>query len=124
MVNRLTYHDRALGRITNRSPLGALIVGDEKMRRFAWYSEANLISSRTSTGKHAPVIDLDVPHRVIPSTTPGHGHLYIDVETSWPRYALLLLALRWCGIIERGHCYWSLRRGGTFVRLPHIRKED
>lgn len=87
-------------------------------------AEANLIASRCADGRHMPVIDLDVPHHLVPSTTPGHGHLYIDVKTSWPRYVVMLFSLRLCGVIEKGHLWWSIRLGATFVRKPGVLKEE
>src|SRR5690606_29587737 len=63
----------------------------------------NLISSLTDTGHHAPVLDFDVPARLVPSSTPGHHHLYIDVECSWEDYKALLVAMERCGILEEGY---------------------
>lgn len=87
---------------------------------------ANLISSRIDEkGKiHKPILDLDIPIRLEPSSTPGHHHLYIDVDVSWPRYAAMLTGLYLAGVIEMGFWVWSLRRKGTFVRKPGIKKTD
>jgi hypothetical protein len=79
---------------------------------------ANLISSELGDGKHAPCIDLDVPHQVVPSTTPGHGHLYIDVPMSWRRYKRLLRALYKAGVIEKGYYTASVDRKASYVRKP------
>jgi hypothetical protein len=84
---------------------------------------ANLVSSRDMDGRQWPVLDLDVPHRYVPSSTSGHAHLYIDVPTSTWRWALLMLALRLAGVHELGYTAWSLRRGASFVRPPGVRKE-
>lgn len=70
-----------------------------------------------------PAIDLDVEHGWIQSTTPGHGHLYIDVPMRWWRYAILLYGLRQAGVIERGYFWWAMRRRATFVRRPGVRKQ-
>lgn len=105
-----------------RTLWGAVLLGSDNRVIAASPDEANLICSRTERGTHMPVLDLDIPHRIVESSTPGHGHLYLDVEMSWPKYVLLLLVLRYTGVIERGHCYWSIRRRGTFVRTPWTRK--
>ncbi len=85
--------------------------------------KANVVSSHIAGSKlHAPIIDLDFPHRYIPSSTEGHGHLYIDVPMTRWRMFWLLRALYKAGVIEKGHYLWSLRRGGTFVRLPEVSK--
>lgn len=78
----------------------------------------NLISSITVTGKQMPILDLDFPHQVIESSTPGHHHLFLDVEMSNFRWFVLMCALRFAGVIELGFFLWSIRRGGNFVRIP------
>lgn len=85
--------------------------------------DANVVSSHlVDAPLHAPIIDLDFPHRYVPSTTPGHAHLYLDVPVSrWRLYALLW-GLYVGGVIERGYFLWSLRRGGTFVRREGVEK--
>jgi hypothetical protein len=72
---------------------------------------------------HRPVLDLDMPCRLIPSSTPGHFHLYIDRAMTWETYAELLGALSKANIIEPGYAGASLARGYTRVRLPWVRKE-
>lgn len=63
--------------------------------------------------------------RLVPSTTDGHYHLYIDRPMHWYQFVLLLWALRLCYVIEMGCFWWSLRRGATFVRVPdHPKTED
>lgn len=86
-------------------------------------TDANVVSSHIEASKvHAPIIDLDFPHRYIPSTTPGHAHLYLDVPISRWRLVILLWGLYVGGVIEKGYFLWSLRRGGTFVRRPGVPK--
>lgn len=74
--------------------------------------------------KHAPVLDIDIPMRLIPSTTPGHSHLYIDLPMSRTKMMFMLWALKLAGVIEMGFFWWCLRRGGTFVRIPSVRKTE
>lgn len=85
--------------------------------------DANVVSSHiVGTKLHAPILDLDFPHEYIPSTTPGHGHLYLNVPISRWRMFFMLWGLYVGGVIEKGHFVWSVRRGGTFMRLPWIKK--
>lgn len=88
--------------------------------------DANLVSSRLDQeGKfHMPVIDLDLPASLVPSTTEGHFHLYIDKEMPWPQYLKLLKALASAGIIERGYYRASKKRKATYVRIPGQTKAD
>lgn len=72
---------------------------------------------------HRPVIDIDMAMNIIPSTTPGHGHLYIDKLLTWHQYERLLNVLRDCGIVEPGYAGASIARGFTAVRLPWVKKK-
>lgn len=87
-------------------------------------NEADVISSEVGAGgeAHAPCIDLDIPARLIESSTPGHSHLYIDVEMTWDQYRAILTALADAGVIEQGYLRASLLRKGTHLRLPWVRK--
>ena len=73
-------------------------------------------------GFHTVAIDVDVPVRVLKSSTHDHYHLLIDVPMPWWKYRRLLRALMEAGIIERGYYSASLRREGTFLRLPWVKK--
>lgn len=79
--------------------------------------------SRDERKLHAVLLDLDVPAYLVPSTQPGHSHLYIDVAVEEERYFNLLDALAQCGVIEFGYAAASKKKGGTFLRLPWIKKE-
>lgn len=79
--------------------------------------EANLVASLTATGCHAPVLDIDYPARLVPSSTPGHFHLYLDRAIPWHRYALVLWALQLAGLIEPGYARAAMARKATFARL-------
>lgn len=83
---------------------------------------ANLVSSATPLGTHLPVLDIDFPVRAVPSTTPGHFHLYIDKELTPGQYDLLLTTLRDIGIIEPGFYNAWKARGMTMVRKPGEKK--
>ena len=89
-------------------------------------ADADVITSKVdvSLDIHTVMLDLDVPARLIPSTTPGHSHLYIDVPMSWSRYKHLLWALKAACVIEPGYYQASVRRGFTSLRLPWIKKEE
>ena len=71
---------------------------------------------------HTVMLDLDVPARLIPSSTGGHYHLYIDVPMPWGKYKRLLKTLAHVGIIEPGYYKAACSRKATFLRLPWIKK--
>lgn len=77
---------------------------------------ANLIASALEDGRHAPVLDIDFEARLVPSLTEGHYHLYLDRAMSWPRYRLLLWALKVAGVIEPGFYRASIARRMTMCR--------
>jgi hypothetical protein len=97
----------------------------EPDREAASPAEASIIASRIpgDENEHTVMLDLDVPARLIPSTTPGHYHLYIDVKVSWSRYQRLLHALERAGILQPGYVKASIARGYSALRLPWVRKE-
>lgn len=87
-------------------------------------SDANLVSSATGVGDfHMPVLDIDrIPVRLVPSSTPGNYHLYIDYPIRWEDYAELLDLLARIGILEPGYVNASKARQMTFVRKPGVAK--
>jgi hypothetical protein len=89
-------------------------------------NEADIIASsiKGSPWKHTIMLDLDVPATLVPSTTEGHSHLYIDVELDYEAYAHLLRALRDAGVIQPGFARQLKARGFTALRLPWKRKGE
>lgn len=92
----------------------------------------NLVSSRlfwpnstyAASPMHSPVLDIDFAARLVPSSTEGHFHLYLDGLTlGWPEYKKLLKALADAGVIESGYYDASVRRQMTCVRPPGVMKE-
>ncbi len=82
-----------------------------------------VVVSRLPNGKHSPVLDLDFSATLLPSSTPGHHHLYLDgLLLPWWRYRVLLRVLAWAGVIEKAYYKHSVRRRATAVRLPMVRK--
>lgn len=87
--------------------------------------QADLVTSHSSIeGYHLPVLDLDFRAYLIPSSTHGHYHLYMDRPVPWRKYKKLLKALYRAGIIEYGFYKNSIKRGYTSARLPWISKYD
>lgn len=94
-------------------------------------SDANLVSSRIAGGTeanpdgqdlHAPAIDIDLPCRIVPSSTPGHGHLYIDFPMPWRDYELLLRTMAMVGLVEPGYADASIAHGASFLRKPGVKR--
>lgn len=84
---------------------------------------ASLPFWETPARTHKFLIDLDMPAKVVPSSTPGHCHLFIDHAMTWDTYEKLLIALADAGLVEPGYVNASIDQGYTTVRLPHVRKD-
>jgi len=79
-------------------------------------AEANLVSSMTTSLKHKPTIDIDLPCKLVPSKTEGHFHLFIEKELDWETYKRLLYAMADAGIVEWNYVYAANQAQATFVR--------
>lgn len=85
--------------------------------------QANVVSSLCTDGFHRPCLDIDVPVEVVPSSTPGHVHLYFpSLAMPWATYEALLRALADAGIVEHGWVSASQAREQTCLRLPGQRR--
>ena len=108
-------------------------VQDKAVTMDAPVEEANVMTSLVDVGSrdveeyldvHRPVIDIDHAVRVIPSSTGGHSHLFIDVTLTWGDYLKLLDVLVEIGIVQPGYVNASRARGYTAVRLPWVSKHE
>lgn len=87
--------------------------------------DATVVTSQTVySDLHYPVIDLDFPARLIPSSTQGHYHLYLDTPVDWGKFVAVLEAMVDAGLVEGGYVEASKERGHTCVRLPWVGKYD
>lgn len=82
-----------------------------------------------NTRKHMPIIDLDVPHEYVQTSYDAekgiqHAHLYLNTPISRWRWWALMVGLYVSGNIEKGFFWWSLRRGGNFVRPKGVKKPE
>jgi hypothetical protein len=71
---------------------------------------------------HLPAVDIDLPCKLVESSTPGHFHLLIDKPVRWQSYMDLLWALVEAGIVQEGYAKASEARGATYLRLPWVKK--
>lgn len=86
-------------------------------------AEAVIVSSRiTGTNNHTAMLDIDIPAALLPSSTYGHFHLYIDQPMTWRKYKRFLRGAMKAGIIEKGFYRASVRRKHSALRLPGVKK--
>lgn len=74
-------------------------------------------------GKHRVLLDLDVQHVYVPSSTPGHGHLIIDVHQDFNTVLALLNMMFDMGILQSGFASATKTRGETWLRAPGVKKD-
>lgn len=84
--------------------------------------EANVVGSLCQDGMHRPVIDVDHDCQLVPSSTPGHFHLYLDVPMTWEKYEKLLGALVDAGVVSHFYAKAASVRQQSFVRVPWVKK--
>ena len=126
MITRRTWRGYRLGYVADE-PLWVSLLKyrPSKDRDPASADTANLVSSHLVGSRlHAPIVDLDFDHWYVPSTTDRHAHLYLDVPVARWRLMVLLIGLRVGRVTEVGFTWWSVRRGGTFVRPEGVSKGE
>lgn len=99
---------------------GANLIGSKSVWQERW--GARFDDPDASRSYHLPVIDLDIPCRLVESSTKGHYHLYIDFPVEEGLYFKALDALADAGIVQRGYADKSAVKGQTCVRPPWLKK--
>jgi len=123
MSKRTFWKAPDLGIVDEPLALSLLKYRFNKDRQQVPESEANLISSRTESGKHLPILDMDFPFEIVESTTPHHYHiLFNGSEISTWRLFAMMIGLYLGRQVELGFLVWTLRRRGNFVRIPGVVK--
>jgi len=129
MSRRYPSREKWFGRMFLNADLSLPYYQDGK--RASSYKDANLISSELwgqndipkDDRLHAPALDFDFPCRLIPSSTKGHFHLYIDKTIPWKEYVKVLEVLGEVGLLEPGYVEAAKRRQATHLRLPGVKKD-
>lgn len=124
-TERLLYHAKTI-----RDDYGG--ASEERLLPVEKIEEANLRSSevkmigwkntllinREPETLHAPALDIDgINCELVPSSTKGNFHLYIDKPMTWELYKELLEVLAKVGIIEEGYYKASVNDGKTLLRI-------
>lgn len=87
--------------------------------------ESNLVGSKTNVDDtHLLVLDLDFPCILVPSSTNGHFHLYLQKPMPWPKAKKLLVAMQEADLLEPMWVSQCLDEGMTSVRPPWAKKEQ
>lgn len=82
------------------------------------------IESSARRMRLALLLDIDVPAWLVPSSTPGHSHLYVDLTTDQEALVEFLAAARKIGLIQPGYEQMAKDRGFCSLRLPWVRKAE
>lgn len=88
------------------------------------FADADLVSSEVmyAPGYHTLMLDIDYHCAVIPSSTEGHHHLYLDKLLEWSAVQEILEVLAKHGVIEHEYADMSIRDKATFLRVPWRKK--
>lgn len=90
--------------------------------------DAELVISATSKDyancDHYPLIDLDIPVNIVPSSRVGQTHLYINHPVTQEGLFEILDVLAKHGIVEPGYARAAKSRGYSAVRLPWVKKKE
>lgn len=97
--------------------------GDANIITSVIYQNPDLLDDDSST-IHLPLIDLDIEHLYVKSSSYGHAHLYLNTQLTHEEYRELLRVLHKCGIIGKGTLDQLERDGSTQLRLPGIIKGE
>lgn len=84
----------------------------------------NLFSSLCDDGMHRPALDIDLPCELVPSTNPGHFHLYIDKALTLEQYTKVVDVLSEVGILGPMHPGLLRERSMTCLRPPGYVKTE
>ena len=85
--------------------------------------EPNLFGSKVNNNIHMPMFDIDYSAELIPSSTKGHFHLYLNRPVTWFRYRMVLRAMWKAGLIEKGVYLGALHYKEVYLRKPGVKKK-
>lgn len=105
---------------------GANDIREHKERVEVDYKEAQVASSALKHPypgrQHVVALDIDHQAWLVPSSNPGHNHLYVALMCEWNLYVEFLEAAAKIGLVESGYVAASKKRGATYLRLPWVKK--
>lgn len=109
-------HDLATGNLITSIPKQDFIANHSYYNAAGHVDTSNMVAAEPFS--QLPVIDIDVPCELLPSSRPGHFHLLIYKRVTRTFYSDILRALIKAGIVEEGFYQSFLRRGYTAIRTP------
>lgn len=103
-------------RLAAQLGIGAPVLGKQSVERLDPY--------RSSQVAEVCFLDMRCDYWLKPSSTPGHFHLYIRKELSWPQYKKMLALLGNANVLEKLYVEYALRHKATLLVRPGISKEN
>lgn len=91
-------------------------------RQHVGLDRALVVGSSDDEGNHWPLIDIDFSAKLVPSSTEGHSHLYLEKAMSYDDYLLLIHTMHKVGLVGYGNYKALLERKEAHARLPWVRK--
>lgn len=129
LVRRLTWHSEIAWDVPDYEGDVAHAVDDrrattdpEVVEAFSSCYRSDVDLEPAHQRNHALLLDLDVPAWLLPSSTGGHGHLYVDLDIPEDKLWTFLDAAADIGLVEEGYVSACKARGMTSLRPPWIVK--
>lgn len=108
--------------IDEANAIGSYVNGTAVIQLENQWDDRTQLPLDKKTGMHRVLLDLDCDHMYVPSSTPGHGHLLINVPQKWSTLKELLQLLGDMGILQYGFVDATTSRGETWLRAPGVKK--
>lgn len=126
LIKRLTWHHKVRWEAPDYIEAGEWGDNGDGREVTTDPEKVEAFSSKTGalfcTPMHALVLDIDVPAWLVPSSTPGHSHLYVDLSVTEDDLWDFLDKAAAIGLVEVGYVSACKSRGMTSVRAPWIVK--
>lgn len=130
LVRRITWHSEIAWDVPDYEDDVAHAVDDRRATTDPDVVEAfssahrSTVDNPPETRYHALLLDIDCPAWLLPSSTGGHGHLYVDLEIPDDKLWTFLDAAADIGLVEEGYVSACKARGMTSLRPPWIVKGE
>lgn len=116
--DQISFGETRIKRVEKVSELRGPYGHEENLRDPKPGEETNVVISKLPNGRHAFCIDIDHNCELVQSKTPGHYHLYIDIEIEEKSYFDMLDAMAQAGVVEHGYARMSRKHKASVLRLP------
>ena len=113
-----TVQDQSLGYVGDAEDYDGILYDESETDM-----PPNLMSSQIKgSTSHYLILDIDHPAWLVPSSTPGHSHLFIDKKVKSEAFKDIIESLHSGGLLADGNMRQLYAYGSQFLRLPGVKK--